>query len=105
MASWLSSWLTYYRRLYVAGAIVLLLLCAAAFVAFVAVFAPVMLLAGLAGWDVGQGTAALVAGIVALPAALGATLRYIPKGYGAPPRPPSWRSFKAGVSHPAYEPL
>lgn len=103
MASWLSSWLTYYRRLYVAGAMVLLLLCAAAFVAFLAVFVPVMLLAGLIGWDVGQTTAALVAGVVALPASLGGTLRYVPKGYGAPPRPPSWRSFKAGVSLPSYE--
>ena len=105
MASWLSSWFTYYRRLYVAGAMVLVLLCAAAFVAFLAVFVPVMLLAGLIGWDVGQTTAALVAGVLALPAALGATLRFIPKSYGAPPHPPSWRSFKAGVSLPTYEPI
>jgi hypothetical protein len=105
MASWLSSWLTYYRRLYVAGALVLLLLCAAAFVAFLAVFVPVMLLAELVGWDVGQGTVALVAGVVALPAALGCTLRYIPKSYGARPRPPSWREFKAGLPLPSYEPI
>ncbi|WP_324748796.1 hypothetical protein SH591_08745 [Sphingomonas sp. LY54] len=100
MASWLSSWLTYYRRLYVAGAMVLLLLCASAFVAFLAVFVPLVLTAGLVGWDVGQAMAALVAAVVALPAALGGTLRYVPKGYGAPPRPPSWRLFKAGVFPP-----
>jgi len=103
MASWLSSWLTYYRRLYVAGAMVLLLLCASAFVAFLAVFVPVMLLAGLVGWDVGQVEVALVAGGVALPAALGGFLRFIPAGCGAPPRPPSWWSLKARASLPHYE--